>query len=126
MGIVLVKPGVQFAHIDPAGFRLLGSLDRVARANLFDLTITCACEGHAADDPHTLGRAYDVRTHDLSPSEKQRVLKDVLLDLQDGARDAPMATSGGWATTHFFGWLEHADLASEHLHFQQRRGVPFV
>lgn len=125
MGVIRVKPGALFARIDPAGFRLLGSLDRVARAMPVDLVITCGTDSHPASDPHTLGRAYDVRTHDLTPEQKDFVLHGVLLDLQTGASDAPMATSSGFATSLFFGWLEHPGEDGEHLHFQQRKGVSF-
>lgn len=116
---------MRFDVIDAAGFRLLGALDRVVRPLPYDLTISCACEAHPATDPHALGRAYDVRTHDLTDEQKPFVLRAVLLDLQQGAIDAPMDVSGGLATRYFFGWIEHAGEPGEHLHFQQRKGVTF-
>lgn len=125
MGVVRVKPGALFDRIDPAGFRLLGSLDRVARAMPVDLVVTCGSDAHPASDPHTLGRAYDVRTRDLTPDQIDFVLKGVLLDLQEAESDAPIAVSGGFATTRFFGWLEHPGAENVHLHFQQRKGVTF-
>lgn len=125
MGIVRVKFGVHFNRIDPAGFRILGSLDRVARSLPFDLTLTCGTDAHDASDPHSLGRAYDIRTHDLSEPQKQQVILATLRDLQESADDTPEATSGGWATKRFFGWLEQPGELTEHAHFQQRKGVSF-
>lgn len=125
MGCLRVKTGVRFDVIDTAGFRLLGALDRVARLVPYDLTITCACEAHPTNDPHTLGRAYDVRSHFLTEEQKRFVLRSVLLDLQTTGMDAPIEIAGGLATMHFFGWLEHPGDALEHFHFQQRKGVPF-
>lgn len=125
MGVLRVKPGARFDRIDAAGFRLLGTLDRIAREVPYDLTISCGSDDHPPTDPHTLGRAYDVRTHDLTPDQRAYVLRAVLLDLQADAADAPLETSGGLATRHFFGWLEHAGEANEHLHFQQRKGTAF-
>ena len=125
MGVIRFKLGVELTRMDPAGVRLIGSLDRVARSMPVDLTVTCGCEGHPASDPHTLGRAYDVRTHDLTPDQKDFVLRGMLLDLQESDTDAPVAVSDGLATTRFFGWLEHPGEDDEHLHVQQRKGVTF-
>lgn len=125
MGVILVKAGARFDVIDPAGFRLLGALDRVSRSLPYDLTITCGTDSHPTTDPHTLGRAYDIRTHDLTDVQKQFLLRAVLLDLQNGDHDAPIAVSGGLATTHFFGWIEHPGEITEHCHIQQRKGTTF-
>lgn len=126
MGVVRVKDlAVLFARIDPAGFRLLGSIDRVSRSLHCDLTITCGTDSHPPSDPHSLGRAYDVRTHDLTADQKDFLVRGVLLDLQEAESDAPIQVSGGWATTQFFGWLEHPGEEGEHAHFQQRKGVSF-
>ena len=125
MGVIRVKFGVKFDRIDPAGFRLLGSLDRVVRPEPYDLTVTCGSDSHPASDPHSLGRAYDVRTHDLTDEQKTYVLRAVLLDVQEGELDAPMAVSIGLATSRFYGQLEHPGQPTEHLHFQQRKGTSY-
>jgi hypothetical protein len=121
------KDGVKFSRIAPAGFRILGALERTARRLSVDLIITCACEAHAQHDPHSLGEAYDVRTRTLTDDQKRAVLCEVLLDLQNDAnpQDAPIATSGGLATLHFFGWIEHPGEPTEHLHFQRRKGTTY-
>jgi hypothetical protein len=125
MGVLRVKTGVAFDRIDPAGFRLLGALDRIVRGQPFDLVITCGTDSHPAADPHSLGRAYDVRTHNLTPSQAQFVLREVLLDLQEGECDAPLEVSIGLATSRFYGQLERPGEPGEHLHFQQRRGTQY-
>lgn len=50
----------------PAGLRLLGVLEQVAREEPEDVVITCGTEGHATG-AHPRGEAFDVRTRDLSP-----------------------------------------------------------
>lgn len=125
MGVLRVKDGVSFDRIDPAGFRLLGSLDRVARSMHNDLTITCGSDSHPASDPHTLGRAYDVRTHDLTAEQKSFLLRGLMLDLQEAENDAPVPVGGGLATTRFFAFIEDPGRDNEHLHAQQRKGVSY-
>lgn len=130
MGVLRVKYGVKFTRIDPAGFRLLGSLDRVVRGMPFDLTVSGGCEGHPSSDPHTLGRAYDFRTHDLHPDDKARVLRAVMLDLQEHEMDAPIelkidGVKLALATTHFFGQIENPGQPKEHGHLQQRKGTSY-
>lgn len=122
MSVIRCKPGVRFDVIDPAGFRLLGSLDRVARGFPVDLTITSGTDGHGPADPHTLGKGYDIRTHGLTKEQKVFVLREVLIDLQEDATDAPLETSIGLATRFFYGQLEHPGQPGEHLHFQCRKG----
>jgi hypothetical protein len=128
MNGVRVKPGADCSVIAPAGFRLLGALDRTARRLQVDLTITCGCDAHPPTDPHTLGEAYDVRTHGFDPATTVRILRDVMLDLadDDNPMDAPTEVSGGLATMRFFGWLEHAGAPTEHLHFQRRQGTVYA
>ncbi len=129
MSVLRVKFGVRFDRIDPAGFRILGTLDRLSRELPYDLTLTCGSDNHPASDPHTLGRAYDVRTKGLPMDQKRYLLRAVLLDLQEGPEDAPGEVAGVvWehlATRRFFGQLENLGEAAEHAHFQQRKGVMF-
>ena len=119
MGGIRVKPGVEFSTISPAGFRILRALDQVA-AGLRDLTITSACDGaHSGpDDPHHTGNAFDVRSQDQS--DKPAVLLAVMQAL-----GTPSASSGGYVTEKFFGWLEQAGTANEHFHFQLRHGQTY-
>lgn len=126
MGVIRFKDGVlPIGRIDPAGARLLGSIDRIVRSMHGDLTITCADKDHPASDPHTLGRAYDIRTHDLTTDQKQFLVRGLLLDLQEAESDAPIAVSGGYATTRFFAFIEDPGTDNEHCHAQQRKGVSY-
>jgi len=119
---VRCKPGVRFDTIAPAGFRILGAIERVARERMKrDLMITCACEAHAATDPHARGAAIDLRVHDLTADDKQTLLRRLMLELSDGVDDMPMEVGIGLATKHFYGQLEYLGEPHEHLHVQQRR-----
>jgi len=124
MGCLRVKPGVRFDHIDPAGFRILATLDAFIRPCDYDLTITCGTEAHPVNSPHALGRAYDVRSKGLEAVEKDRIVRDVLTSLAEPGEEL-LTTSGGLACRHFFGWLEHPGEITEHVHIQQRRLTEF-
>jgi hypothetical protein len=65
MNVVRVKPGVTFAPIAPAGFRILAAIDVVARIVHRDLEITSGSDSHPANDVHTLGEAYDISVRDF-------------------------------------------------------------
>lgn len=125
MGLVLFKPGVTLQP-DPAGARILGTLDRVARRLAFDVTITCGADSHPLTDPHSRGRAFDVRTHGLTEDQKTYLLREALLDLQDDAADAPeeLTIRGialALATRRWFGQIEHHGEDGEHVHLQLRK-----
>ena len=112
MGVIRVKDGVQFTKIAPAGFRILEAISLTASVLETDLTITSACDGEHSgpDDPHHLGEAYDVRSHDLDPLLRARVL-DTLHSQLPGDR--------------FFSFLEDAGTADEHFHIQRKRGTVY-
>ena len=122
MSRVLVKPGVLFSTIAPAGFRLLSAIEAAARALPFDLTITSACDGEHSgpEDPHHSGNAYDIRTHDVE--DKGALLGSIMRNLGPGE---PQASSGGFVTAQFFGWLEQAGTENEHIHIQLRHGQEY-
>lgn len=111
MGIIRVKPGVQFTTIAPGGFRILRALDQFAAARTFDLTITSACDGtHSGPfDPHHRGEAYDVRTRDLDQDDKNRLVAELSTHL--GAR--------------FYAFLEAPNTPNEHVHIQVRKGTVY-
>ena len=120
--MLLVKPGVRFDVIRPAGFRILSALELLGDVRHIDFTITCGTEGHSPTDPHTRGEAYDVRSHDLT--DKQAILRDVLSFCGNGI-EVPIADDGGFATEYFWGWLENEGQPTEHFHFQRRHGTVY-
>jgi len=123
---LLFKRGVTLTP-HPAGARLLGSLDRVARIRAADLTVTSGSDGHPATSSHGRGRAFDVRTHGLTDIEKVELLNDVLDDLDDG-QTTTLTIAGIWwarATDHWFGQIEAHGQPNEHLHLQLRNGRTF-
>lgn len=110
--VVRSKDGVEFTKIEPAGFRIIAAIDHASRSLGLDLTITSACDGaHSGpNDPHHLGQAFDVRSHDLTSEMKDRVLQFVMAEL---------------GTDRFFGWLEAAGTDNEHFHFQIKKGTTY-
>jgi len=98
--------------IAPAGFRILSAIDQTAAKLGVDLVITSACDGaHSGpDDPHHHGEAYDVRSHDFTADQKEKILATVMNVL-------------GW--TYFFGFLEAAGTDNEHFHFQRKKGTVY-
>lgn len=116
------KEGVQFAVISPGGFHLLAALDAASAKLGLDLVITSGTDGEHSgpNDPHHLGKAYDVRSQGFSETVKQSVLAGVM-----GELGTPVVQDGGYVTEKFFGWLEVEDTFNEHFHFQQRHGVEY-
>lgn len=112
MSVIRVKDGVQFAIIAPGGFRILSALDQVAAAMPFDLTITSGTDGvHSGlADPHHKGCAYDVRSHDLTPEQKQQVIDGVMKIL---------------GFERFFGFIEALGTDNEHIHLQVKRDTVY-
>jgi hypothetical protein len=112
-------PGVQFAVISPAGFALLAVLWQTAQELGRDLIITSGTDGaHSGPmDPHHLGCAYDVRSHDMDEATKSQFIQKVLAHFQP-----PVPSSGGYITDDFFGWLEQPGTPDEHFHLQLRKG----
>lgn len=127
MWCVRLKSGVDTSRLAPAGVRILGALDATARRLKRDLIVTCGCEAHPPGDPHTSGEAFDVRTHDFDDEFKRTLLRQVMLELQndDDAMDAPIATSIGLSTLHFYGQIENPNEPREHLHVQRRKGTVY-
>jgi hypothetical protein len=119
---VWFKPGCSTAVIAPAGVRILAGVHAVAQAMQLDLTITCGCDAHGPDDPHTKGNAFDVRSKDIPQTRKQELLTEMMARLCETPTDALTQKDGGIVSARFFGWLEHAGADDEHFHFQLRNG----
>lgn len=111
--MIRIKPGVAFTTIAPAGYCILEALKAASRELGVDLTITSACDGEHSgpSDPHHLGCAYDVRSHDLLPEQRTQVIAAVMGRL-------------GWA--RFYAFLEAPGTSNAHFHFQQAKGTTFA
>ena len=111
-GIVKVKEGVEFTRIAPGGFRLLEAIAWTALNTRIDLTITSACDGaHSGpDDPHHRGEAYDLRSHDMLPHQKQDVLQTLGAALE---------------ANRFYCFLEAEGTPNEHFHLQVKKGTTY-
>ena len=112
LGVVRVKPGVAFAIIAPAGFRILSAIDQVAAALSVDLTLTSGTDGDhsGSNDPHHRGEAYDVRSQGFSTDLKQQILDGVMRRL---------------GFERFYGFLESPGTPNEHFHFQVKKGTTY-
>jgi hypothetical protein len=133
MGALQFKPGVIPGPLTLAGAAILGALARTAIALPFDLVVTSAADGpHSGpDDPHHLGNAFDVRSHEIPEPQKTAVLKLVMHDLststhQMGRNPILVAAGEGLATECFYGELEAPGEPNEHFHFQLRKGRAFA
>ena len=127
IGRVRVKPGVEFTLIASSGFRLLGAIEHAARALGMDVTITSACDGEHSGptDPHKTGRAYDVRSNNLTDAQASALLEAILDYCRDGDEGPALPVSGiprSLATLSFFGFIEEPDQLNEHIHVQLRKG----
>jgi hypothetical protein len=126
-GFVLVKAGVTFTTIAPAGFRLLAAIERAARELQLPLMITSACDGEHSGphDPHHRGEAYDLRTRDLTEGQKDLVLMAIITACSEPGAPPPFLLPGvkrSLATALFFGFVEAPRTPNEHIHVQLRQG----
>lgn len=112
MGVVRVKSGVLFSQIAPGGFRILSAIDQTAAKLGLDFVLTSGTDGvHSGEnDPHHRGEAYDLRSHDFTPEQKDLILANVMNLL-------------GWE--HFYGFLEAPGTDNEHFHWQVKKGTTY-
>ena len=119
--MIKVKDGVKFVY-SPGGLAILNALKTVSKMMNKDLTITSGSDGIHFDgnndyitknlpnpnDPHYLGNAYDIRSHDLSTIEKQQLLANLnnLLNREN-----------------FYFFLENPNKDTEHFHIQVKKGT---
>ena len=107
--MILVKPGVQFTVIAPAGFAILAALQQVSEFSGHDITITSACDGEHSgpNDPHHRGEAYDIRCHNQDAAV---LLQDIQVDIEN---------------TQFYSFIEDEGTPNEHIHIQLRKGATY-
>jgi hypothetical protein len=108
--MIFTKTTVKFAHIAPAGFRILGALELVSRTLQVDLTISAGTDGlHAKNSRHYTGEAYDVRTRGIDAPMLQAIIE--MLKLELGPR--------------FTVLYEDPGTANQHLHLQPLKGSTY-
>ena len=112
MGCLYPKANVLFTKIAPSGGAILAALSMATVELGVDLVITSACDGEHSgpNDPHHLGEAYDIRSHDFTPEQKDKLLAVVMKTL-------------GW--DYFYGFLESPGTDNEHFHFQRAKGKEY-
>ncbi len=122
--VVRTKPGVEFALIAPAGFRLLSAVDLACQVLAHDLTLTCGTEGHPPSDPHSTGEAYDVRTSDLSEGQILALVPLLRKTLGYGFTvlyECPTKPNGVLAGLAYI----NPAATSAHIHIQRAKGTVF-
>ena len=114
MGEILIKKGVTFAPLAPAGAQILSKLKQVVDRYDFDVTITSGNDGtHSGPkDPHHSGEAFDLRTNTLAKAQKQALLDDLKAALYKPDR-------------RFYVLLERPGKPGEHIHVQRRAGTTY-
>ena len=119
---VRVKDGVKIDPLTPALARILSALDIAARWRGHDLTITCGREGHPAGDPHTIGRAVDVRVLDLTPDATVKFyqyIRSLLGDLFTVLYETPIQPT--YAALQNIAYINTKATAA-HFHIQLAKG----
>lgn len=120
---VRCKDGVQLEPMTPTLVRLLGAVDMTARMMGHDLTVTCGREDHPVGDPHTEGRALDVRTSDLTPELILRIVpyaKTILRDEFTVLYEVPTRpTVGALANICTI----NPNATAPHFHLQSKKGT---
>lgn len=124
-----VKPGVDLSRLDPGGCRLLAVVAMAPLALGFSLTITCGNEGHGPDDPHTLGKALDIRTRDLTPLQVLLLLQyldqQLGTDLFTALYEVPAADRDAQDALLQQYIYRDSDPSGPHIHAQVRKGREF-
>lgn len=114
MAKLTALPNVEFAVIDEATIYLLATLQKYAATlDMVDvLVITSGSDGaHSGpDDPHHLGHALDLRTHNF-PTRADRFALASQLEARLGK--------------FFFAFVEDPDSPNEHVHVQVRKGCVY-
>lgn len=113
---------VRIEHLTPAGARILAAIAHVAMLLKVTLTVTCGREAHGATNPHTLGRALDLRTKDLSVPMVLRVfslLRDLLGPHFTVLYETPTKVRAGLEAIA----TPNARATGEHIHVQLKKGL---
>jgi hypothetical protein len=123
---VRVKDGVTFNMGPPAGFRLLGAIERLAFYLGHDVTISCGSEDHPPSDPHSEGEAFDisVRTFDAVTVKSLLLwLKNDLGPLFTVLYEVPTALEA----SSVLSGLEtvNPQATGNHVHAQRRKGTVY-
>ena len=107
------KSDVRMDVIGFGGVRILSVLSQLSKKYQMDIMITSGTDGvHSGPlDPHKLGNAYDIKTHDM-PSRQ--------------FKDAIVRELNNLLSDKFYAFLEDPDLPNEHIHIQVAKGKQFT
>lgn len=119
------RNSVKFDRIGPAGFRILGALDRATEICHTDLMITCGSDSHPLSDPHSSGEAYDVSVINLAPNQivqLKNALEDDLGPLFTVLYETPSPPVDSRLKT--IAYINKA-ATGPHFHIQRKKGTVY-
>lgn len=122
--VLLTKTGVKFDRIAPGGFKILAVLCAATDVFHQNLVITCGTEAHPAEDPHTRGEAYDVRSDGMPEATVLafvQFLRKNLGTLFTVLYEVPTLPSGVLRTVAYLN--PHA--TAPHFHIQVRKDMSY-
>jgi hypothetical protein len=125
MNVIRVKDGVSFRIGPPAGFRILGAIDAVARLVNRDLEITSGSDSHPPTDVHALGEAYDVSVHGFDAPTIAAIragLANQLGNLFTVLYETPTKPTD--IRLQVIAYV-NPDATAPHLHIQRRNGTEY-
>lgn len=125
-GTVTFKEGVlPIRVLAPAGVRILGALDAVARAEGLRLVVSCADDGHPLTDPHSTGEAFDVSVAGLTEAQIERmhealrqILPRALFYVQYETPTTPSPELQAIAVVN-------PEASGPHFHLQRKKGTVY-
>lgn len=123
--VLRAKPGVTFAPIEPAGFRILAAIDNLSRVLGLDIWITSGSDSHPPGDPHTTGEAYDVSVKDWTvPVTLKAItfLRQVLGERFTILYECPSAPSDPQLLAIAY---VNGQATGCHLHVQRKKGMVY-
>lgn len=118
-------PTCKFTQFHAGGARIISALTETSQLMQHDLFITCACEGHVATDPHTLGKAYDISVKTLTEGlifQVFRHLREVL-----GAKFTVLYESPVKPESEALSEIVYLNskATGPHIHIQVRKGEEY-
>lgn len=123
-----IKPGVVLTSLEPGGARILAVAAAAPLRLGFDVTVTCGNEAHGPTDPHTLGKALDLRVIGLSPEQIVALYKYLVTELGElftVLLEWPTAKRAGLDPRLLDLLYAKSEPTAEHLHVQVRIGQQF-
>lgn len=112
--MIRVKPGVAFTILRSEMYGLWSAFELLFAQAGLPMRITCGTDGHTAPDPHPVGCAYDLDTHNV-PGQARELTSEEKHHLVDRLREV--------AGDRYYIFLENEGQEGEHIHWQIRKDL---